>query len=477
MAGHAIGSDAMNIRRRKSAYPLPGGYDAQLKTLATILDWVVDHKPDPAAAEAGLAKEFRITPGNTRLALLFLDAAGLLATTAGIVEPSQDGSQWRATGNALIVVAALHRRIQFVGEMIARVVEPRRPEEILILANRDYGVGWETVAQVNIRRGWLQSAGALMAEPDGRLVATEFGRTLLGGLQLEPPRPAAPSVVATSEPSGTRAEVSEPISGTTPAVDLDKPEDALEQQLRETAKLTNKPVEFERVVAAAFRDLGFEATNLGGSGKTDVLLVAELARPDGYRVIIDCKTTSHEAVDDLQIDWVTLSDHRKKHEADFVAVVAGAFAGARIRTRAREHRVTLVDLDGLTTWRRQHMRVPMGLDTYRLLFEGEDFDLGMARVADDTDSHNRLAGIAAAALAVIARLEGTEGPVSARDVYWNIRREEGFETVTTEELESLLGPLSLAPVSLLRRVGEGYRSIGSAATQKARLRRLAELMM
>src|SRR5207247_7077581 len=129
--------------------------------------------------------------------------------------------------------------------------------------------------------------------------------------------------------------------------------------------------------------------------------------------IIDCKTTSHDAVDDLQIDWVTLSDHRKKHEADFVAVVAGAFAGARIRTRAREHRVTLVDLDGLTTWRRQHIRVPMGLDTYRSLFEGEDFDLGMARVADDTDSHNRLAGIAAAALALIPRLEAPERPVRA----------------------------------------------------------------
>jgi hypothetical protein len=74
----------------------------------------------------------------------------------------------------------------------------------------------------------------------------------------------------------------------------------------------------------------------------------------------------------------------------------------------------------------------MGLDTYRALFEGDDFAQGMAVVADETDSHNRVASIAAAALAVIDRLEGAEGPVSARDVYWNIRKEEGFETVTTD---------------------------------------------
>jgi len=118
----------------------------------------------------------------------------------------------------------------------------------------------------------------------------------------------------------------------------------------------------------------------------------------------------------------------------------------------------------------------MGLDTYRALFEGDDFDQGMAVVADETDSHNRVASIAAAALAVIDRLEGAEGPVSARDVYWNIRKEEGFETVTTDELESILGPLALPPFSLLRKVGERYRTIGSAATQKARLRRLADLI-
>ena len=44
----------------------------------------------------------------------------------------------------------------------------------------------------------------------------------------------------------------------------------------------------------------------------------------------------------------------------------------------------------------------MGLDTYRALFEGDDFDQGMAVVADETDSHNRVASIAAAALAVAA---------------------------------------------------------------------------
>jgi len=45
--------------RRKSAYR-PWGYDSQLRRLQAIIDWVVDHKPDPPAAETGLAALFRL---------------------------------------------------------------------------------------------------------------------------------------------------------------------------------------------------------------------------------------------------------------------------------------------------------------------------------------------------------------------------------------------------------------------------------
>jgi hypothetical protein len=466
------------MRRWKSAYPLPGGYDAQLRTLATVVDWVSAHKPDVSAAEAQFVTRFSMSARNAQLALLFLYRAGFLTLSSGVIEPTPTAAQWRSTDDPRIVVEALHTHIRFIGEMLACLTEPRRLEEILVIANRNYSLAWESIAQVNIRRGWLQSAGAIAVDGDGRLVATDVGRSQLTTLQLERSHSRdAMGESRTVESIGLGAGTENPVAAQSAMADLGQPTDDLESRLRSAARMTSQPAEFEHAVAEAFRDLGFETTNLGGSGKTDILLVAPLARPDAYRVIVDCKTTTHEAVQDLPIDWVTLSEHRKKHEADFVAVVAGSFGGARVRSRAREQKVILIDLDGLISWRRQHVRVPMGLDAYRSIFAAEDFDAGIGVVAEEADFYSRIVGIAAAALNLIRGLEGTEGPVTARDIYWNIRRDERFEGVTADELESILEPLSSPPTSLLRKVGEGYKSLGSTTTQQARLRRLADALV
>jgi hypothetical protein len=108
------------------------------------------------------------------------------------------------------------------------------------------------------------------------------------------------------------------------------------------------------------------------------------------------------------------------------------------------------------------------------VFAAADFDSGIGAVAEEADSISRVVGIAAAALKLIRDLEGTEGPVTARDIYWNIRGDERFEGVTADELESILEPISSPPTSLLRKVGQGYRSLGSATTQQARLLRFAD---
>jgi len=93
---------------------------------------------------------------------------------------------------------------------------------------------------------------------------------------------------------------------------------------------TSDPAAFERVVAEAFSQLGFASRWVGGAGRTDVEIVADLGPGEGYRVIIDCKTTTHEAVSDAQIDWVTLVEHRRHHQADYVAVVGCMFSSSRV---------------------------------------------------------------------------------------------------------------------------------------------------
>ncbi len=85
-----------------------------------------------------------------------------------------------------------------------------------------------------------------------------------------------------------------------------------------------------------FEFLGFRAEWLGGSGKTDVLVDAMLGRDDSYRVIVDCKSTGSGAVADQQIDWVTLEEHRRKHDAQHIAIVGPNPSGTRLFGRAVE---------------------------------------------------------------------------------------------------------------------------------------------
>ena len=51
-----------------------------------------------------------------------------------------------------------------------------------------------------------------------------------------------------------------------------------------------------------------------------VLLDALLGKADTYRVIVDCKTSASGSVGDQQVDWVTLGDHKIKHDAQYVAL-------------------------------------------------------------------------------------------------------------------------------------------------------------
>jgi hypothetical protein len=277
-----------------------------MSNLKTILDWVVEHKPDRDALEKWLRDKFSISSGKAASEIVdFLHRVSLLQTSGGMVGLSAYGATWQKTYDAAYLVALLHSRVQFVGEMIASVAEPRAPEEILGIANTNYSMGWQTRAQVDRRRGWLQSAGVISADSEGRLVATEMGRQLLPRLELQSPMPSS----SPPPPDDSEVAVSVvPPKVPAPAADVGvgaatRAED-LELTLRRTANLTTAPVEFERAVATAFASLGFDATNLGGSGKTDILLVAALGPTDSYRVIVDCKTNTAKSMKPTMLLWL-----------------------------------------------------------------------------------------------------------------------------------------------------------------------------
>ena len=68
---------------------------------------------------------------------------------------------------------------------------------------------------------------------------------------------------------------------------------------------SRNPVRFEQAVRDAFDLLGFEATRLGGSGETDVYMVAR-AGAELYRVVVDAKSSGNARVTEGQINWVSV---------------------------------------------------------------------------------------------------------------------------------------------------------------------------
>ena len=460
-------------QRRKSAHPLPGGYSGYVTSLRTILDWVVERQPEREALEQWLVEAFSISAHRSRLMIDFLLDLPLLQVNAGIVSLPAQAQRWRSDPDPSYLVALLHSRVRFIGEMVAVLREPHDTEAVLAIANHDFGMGWQTRAQIDRRRGWLQSAGAVVPDAEGRLVATELGLAVLPRLELYAPGQTPPEAERTEPELTSVTDVAVHPDSTTSATATDD----LEDRLRSAATLTSSPAEFERAVTDTFRSLGYEATHLGGPGQTDVLLVADLGPQDSYRVIIDCKTTSHEGVSDAQIDWITLSEHRVKHKATYVSVVGPAFMGPRVRGRARDQGVTLIDVQGLITLHLQHVRVPMGLDTYQELFTRSDADEGAAVVAEAADDFSRWLELGALTLRLVRELETEEGALSARDLYWNIRGREKLGSVTDRDLQLVLDTLANPPLGLLRRTADQrYQSVGPMVTTRARLLALAALL-
>jgi hypothetical protein len=451
-------------QRSKSAHPMPGGYDGYLHSLRTIAVRVLEERPTRAELAGVIASEFQVTEKRSDLLASFLRKAGFLIDRGEIVAPSDRLEAWLASGDDRIPIAMLHSRVRFVGEMLECTLEPMTTGEILDVANEKYGSGWSTKAQIDRRRGWLQSAGMLEVDEANRLVTTPEGQALLE--LLDPYRPAKAAVPP--EPLAS-TEVEAPADG--PAKSSEPPLglESLFKELEVAALDSAKADRFERAVRDAFEWLGFQAEWLGGAGKTDVLLDAPLGLSHSYRVIIDCKTSASGSVHDPQIDWVTLGEHKAKHDADHIALVAPQPSGKRLFQRAQEHGVTVFSVDELITLCAQHAKAPLDLESYRRLFE-EGGLVSTDDTAEKAEDWLRVVELARTILDTIALRSEKFGSLDASGLRLLLADEVIAETATKQDFQDVLDTLSGPLIAVLTgNSSEGYRLTTSPATARHRL--------
>ncbi len=367
----------------------------------------------------------------------------------------------------------MHSRIQFIGEFLAVLDPPKTINDVLDTANRRYGMRWTTRAQVDRRRHFLEAVGAVEQGEDGRLRLTEFGGRALDTLS---PHPPAEAITATQPARPAEPQIPEPETTAREAPESDA--DLIVARLESTAADAARPEAFERAIADAFAFLGFTSVSLGGAGKTVVLLTADLGPEEGFRVIVDAKTTSHDAVRDQQIDWDTLDEHKERYNADYVVLVAPAFRGQRLEERARRGRhVVLLDVPTLSSVVLQHAEAPLGLDVYRSVFDSPSAGADIEAITEAANERRRAAVLASEIVRIVERLQEHEGAVTPRDVYWNLTDfQQQFDRPTMDEIEEALTALSSPAIGVLRRVDRGYTSLGSRETELRRLRLLADLI-
>ena len=354
--------------------------------------------------------------------------------------------------------------------MIAEAAHPKSSAELLAVANERYGLSWTTETQIHRRRGWLQSAGMMRVAEDRRLVSTPEGLAVAERLEVAEPRD-----VATLAPGAT---VTPLVPSTEEQVDQRVGELVSELVAEVDAASTDSasPDRLEQAVRAAFEYLGFEAKWLGGSGKTDVLLQAEIGKKQSYRVVVDAKSTSSGSVSDAQVDWITLRDHRKKHGADHVALVGPRPTGQRLFERATENGVAVVSTERLVALLRQHALAPLGLDAYKEIFTRPG-EFEPDALSERAEEWLRLARIAAAALSAIRDRADRTGPLTARELYLILDSDALEEDPAVEEIQSILETLASPLVGLLH--GEpdsGYVVVASPAVTRARLAQLASFV-
>jgi hypothetical protein len=464
-------------QRTKSITLLPGGIEAYREVLAQILAEVADSEPSRDELAVSISQQFDVGRRRGVLVVGFLTRIALLAGGSSRLELTPEAERWRAEGDDVFLLALIHGRVRYLGEMLAHLEQPRALEEVLEHANSHYAMNWTSMAQIVRRRHLLGGLGAVAYDDHGRLARTQLGEQALAALSLAPPiSEEAEDTTDVSEPSPLTHAAQE-IHDDSPCIDPFAQAERLVERLTRTAHGSQDHEAFEQAVCDAFAFLGFDAQWYGGSGRPDVLLTAPLGVADQYRVVVDAKTTARDAVGDAHIDWVTIDEHQARYAANHAAVVAPDFRGERLTHRSRRDRsVALLTVAELTTILQQHASAPIDLDAYRSLFDPEQ---GVETAIEHGETLRRQLVLAAEALHQVEQLASDEGPVAPADLYWNLESfADQFEgqRASREEISAVCHALANPPLSVLRSQEQGYAPLGSSTTTANRLRLLAELV-
>lgn len=361
-------------------------------------------------------------------------------------EVTNTGKKWYEKELVLDLLCIIHRRFAFVFEMLLEMKDKSLScKELAAIANL-YGFSKKKAGDNEIRKRLtiLRLAKLIRETSMKEYTITNRGRMLLDKIEIE-----------------KSPHFEDSIDGDD--VHIDTQPMQFYKDLRIAAKDSSNYARFEELVKEAFEKLGFEAQRISGAGNTDVI-VRSLGNPEmTFTVAVDAKSTMNGTVSDGQVDFDTLAEHKRKHKADYSAVVGDGF-GERLVKRAVEHGVVLIDVDTLETLVKDQEESPIQTSLYKVFFEKP----GIADLSCLEEERKKIVRYGVLLHAIMDCLieeqddDETKGVLPEREIRQVIKATKNVTPVpSVDEISVILQFLASPLIECVAGQKDGYYAIGS----------------
>ena len=442
-------SQDLNKRKPSIGY-MPGGKAAVIETVSEYLQ-LMDNGSSIDDIISYSKEVYGIKASSTDSYISTLTSLGFIDRKSRTVyQASNLGKKWSQDKSPVDFACCVHAKVLFMLEILSELNKKElSPKQLAVIAKVSYGFPKENSGEIHTRIHILRKALLVREVGVDKYTVTARGVELLKQVSVQEP------AIATIEEVPNAFHM--PITHYSV--------ENLLTEIREASRDSSNPDRLEHAVQNGFEFLGFRSDWIGGSGNTDVLLKSSGSPKHGYTVTVDAKSTASGAVSESLVDFDTLNDHRKKHHADYTAIVGHSFQSERLLDRAKSHRVVLIDIDSLETIIKYHAEVPLQTESYRLLFEC----IGLVELDSLVEERNRVKRSGALLQAIMETLEKessdpiTNGILKERDIYRSLRNAPTFaeQVLTLEEINQMLLFLSSPLLGCVDKTNEGYYSLAA----------------
>jgi hypothetical protein len=457
-----------------SDYPLVGGVEQYFDTLMVFLAHVGEKPVEHDALVQWVIESFPGAKGKTAVGLYVshISRMGFWAVKDGVVRITTEGSKLieqadsdpegaRRTvlDNRLRAVAGYDAILYFLA------ADSRTLDEVDSKIKEAIGVEWKSKNQTTFRLNWLRSLG--YAEKVGRKYQlTEKGKALSKELpQQKLPKP---------EPkTGKQPTQKEP-----PSVMVQKA-DALADQLDAAAVKGLDGADLEKITAEAFAFLGFETQVISGPGNPDVVLTAPMGDAS-YRALIDTKSRSSGIVQQNDVNFNALNEHKAKVNVEYVMVLGTDFSAGNLEKWSQDHKVRLLRIEELRQLLTAHAEAVIALDRLEDLFAGggSTDEAVLSEILADSEHTVQAMTIARLVYDAVRSHQNQEGSLNAHSLYYILGGEYSVPAIEAtvgllqSDLVAALGMADngslytrLTPQTLDERLGQLKRIVGGKQTR------------